>query len=173
MKHLRSVLILFILVLSGCDSFEKKFYNAIDEGQVNAIKNKNDNRFDLGAITNFTWDSVLVIRGNESVPVFSEQIENDLKRPTTDLPVDKDRFYFLQHDKSIIIKELDSRVQQGKPAYDIELCLIDSTQHRSWLSRSECKFRLMSNSGTIGDGTVFLFPPCNTTVVPDSLKIFK
>jgi alpha-acetolactate decarboxylase len=112
MKRLLPVLLLFPLILSGCDNFEKKFYNAIDEGQVNAIKNKNDNKFDLAAITSFTWDSVLVIRGNESVPVFSEEIENDLKRPTTDLPVDKDRFYFLQHDKSIIIKELDSRVHQ-------------------------------------------------------------
>ena len=173
MKYLVIVFTLFTLAaLSGCDSFEKKFYSAIDEGEIKVIKNKRDNVFDLSKITNFEWDSVLIIRGNESVPVTAEEIEVDLKRTTSNLPTDVDRFYFLQHDKSIIIKEIGRRDQLNKSAYNIELCLIDSTQHRSWLAKRECIFKLMSNARKVGIGTIFLFPPCNTTVVPDSLKIF-
>ena len=170
---IKIVTLLFSLtVLSSCDSFEKDFYNAIDQGQIRTIKKGSADTFDLAAITPFQWDSVLVITGNESVPVFSEEIETELHRETTDLPTFKDRFYFLQHDNTIITKEIASGIHSHKPAYDIELCLTDSTEPRSWLARQECKFKLMSNSKTIGDGTVFLFPPCKTTVIPDSLKIF-
>ena len=160
-------------ILSGCDSFEKDFYNRIDHGQFKVIKNNCADTFDLSDITLFEWDSVLIVNGNESVPVTAEEIQFELRRNTTDLPTFKDRFYFLQHDKKIIIKETESGVYSHKPAYDIELCLVDSTQHRSWLSRQECKFKLMSNSKTIGEGTIFLFPRCRTTVIPDSLKIFE
>jgi hypothetical protein len=168
MKNSINILVLIIITtLSGCDNFEKSFYKAIDDGEVKVLKNKNDNIFDLSKITDFKWDSVLVVRGNESVPVTAEQIEFDLKRVTTD----RDRFYFLQNDKTIIVKEISTR-NRGKSAYDIELCLIDSINHRPWLSRQEAIFRLMTNSRKIGDGTIFLFPPCHTTVIPDSLKIF-
>ena len=160
-------------ILSSCDSFENDFYNRIDQGQIKVIKNNAADTFDLSVITPFDWDSVLIVNGNESVPITAEEIEPELKRQTTDLPTFKDRFYFLQHDKTIIIKEIESGIYSHKPAYDIELCLIDATRHRSWLSRQECKFKLLSNSKTNGEGTVFLFPPCNTTVIPDSLKIFE
>ncbi len=175
MKNLLIILTAFfsLIFLSSCNSFEKDFYNAIDKGQIKVIKNNSADTFDLTSITNFQWDSVLIINGNESVPVTAEEIEPVLKRHTTDLPTFKDRFYFLQHDKTIITKEIESGIYSHKPAYDIEQCLIDSTHHRSWLARQECKFKLMYNSRTLGDGTVFLFPPCKTTVIPDSLKIFK
>lgn len=166
------VMLLIAIFQFSCNSFEKKFYNAIDDGENRAIKTRNHTTFDLATITDFKWDSVLVIKGNESVPVTAGEIENDLYRPTTDLPTLKDRFYFLQHDKTIIVKEIESSsLEADKPDYDIELCLIDSTHHRSWLSAQECKFKLMSNSFTKGHGTVFLFPPCKTTVIPDSLKM--
>ena len=175
MKSIINISISFFCLTSllSCDSFEKNFYNGIEQGQMRAIKNNLADTFDLVSTTPFQWDSVLVIMGNESVPVSAEEIETVLKRKTVDLSTFKDRFYFLQHDKTIITKEIESGIHSHKPAYDIELCLLDSTQHRSWLARQECKFKLMSNSRTIGDGTVFLFPPCNTTIILDSLKIFK
>jgi hypothetical protein len=168
-------IIIFILLIAvfefSCNRFESKFYNAIDEGENQAIKTHNHTTFDLSSITDFEWDSVLVVKGNESVPVTAEEIERALHRSTTDLPTFKDRFYFLQHDKKIIVEEIESAIESDKPDYDLELCLIDSIRYRSWLSRQECKFKLMSNSFTKGHGTVFLFPPCKTFVIPDSLKI--
>lgn len=166
-------IVIALTALTSCDTFERDFYNAIDEGQIRTIKNLNNEKFDLATITNFNWDSVLVIIGNESVPVTAEEIEISLHRRTTDLPTNKDRFYFLQHDKSIIVKEIDTRAFSNNAMYDIELCVTDSVNHRSWLARRECNFKLKSNSRTPGSGTVFLFPPCKTTVIPDSLKIFK
>jgi hypothetical protein len=119
-------IVIALTTLTSCDNFESDFYNAIDEGQIRAIKNYNNDKFDLSTVTNFKWDSVLVIRGNESVPVNAEQIELSLHGPTTDLPTDKDRFYFLQHDKSIIVKEIDTRAFSNKAEYIIEFCLKDS-----------------------------------------------
>ena len=110
-----------LIILTGCDGFEKQFYDHINQGQVNAIKNGADT-FDLSTITDFEWDSVILIRGNESVPVFKEEIEEiinnrksdicweerrfngkkdrELIFKTTDLPTFKDRFYFLTPDKN-------------------------------------------------------------------------
>jgi hypothetical protein len=145
-----SVISFALAVLSSCNSFESKFYKAIDDGEDRAIKTRNHTTFDLSSITDFQWDSLLVVKGNESVPVTAEEIERDLNRATTDLPTFEDRFYFLQHDKSIIVKEIESSIESDKPDYDIELCMIDSTQRRKWLSRRECKFKLMTNSFTKG-----------------------
>jgi hypothetical protein len=172
MKIISFILLLAVFQFS-CNSFESKFYNAIDKGENQAIKTHNQTTFDLSSITDFEWDSVLVVKGNESVPVAAEEIEQDLHRSTIDLPTFIDRFYFLQHDKKIIVKEIESSIESDKPDYDIELCLTDSSRYRSWLSRQECKFKLMSNSFTKGHGTVILFPPCKTFVIPDSLKMVK
>ena len=128
--------------------------------------------FDLASITDFYWDSVLIVRGNESVPIDAKQIEADLKRKTTDLPTFTDRFYFLQKDKNIIVKEVESMIHSHDPDVNIEFCLIDSVNYRPWLSRAECKFKLRSNSKRVGHGGIFLFPPCKTWVNEDSLKVF-
>lgn len=60
--------------LASCDNFERRFYENIDQGQLNVIQNGTDT-FDLATITNFEWDSVILIRGNESEPYFKEEIE--------------------------------------------------------------------------------------------------
>jgi len=113
MKRITHILIL--IALTGCDSFEKQFYNSIYQGQINAIEHGVDT-FYLSTITNFEWDSVILIRGNESVTILREEIEDminnhkseihwegrrfkDKKCPkhifrTSDLPTNKSRFYF-------------------------------------------------------------------------------
>ena len=170
MKLIFAILLIAMFQFS-CNSFENKFYKAIDEGEDRAIKTRNNTMLDLSAITDFKWDSVLVIKGNESVPVTAEEIQRDLHRATTDLPTFRDRFYFLQHDKTLIVKEIENSIESDKSGYDIELCLADSGKYRSWLSARECHFKLMTNSFTKHHGTIFLFPPCKTFVIPDSLKI--
>ena len=40
MKRIIYIFTLMIMtILTGCDSFEKRFYEKIDQGQINAIKN--------------------------------------------------------------------------------------------------------------------------------------
>jgi len=129
--------------------------------------------FDLSTITDFEWDSVLLFRGNESVPISEKQIEPILKRKATELPTFVDRFYFLTSDKKIIIKEIKSGIHSHKPEFDIESCLPDSSDEWFWFSRKECKFILKSNSRKIGQGSVILFPRCNTKFSPDSIRFFK
>lgn len=179
-----------MIIINGCDRFENRFYTKIDQGQINAIKNGSDT-FDLSIITEFEWDSVLLIRGNESVPYLKEEIEEILNNrsktvhlgdnhflnpssinntyTTTDLQTNRDRFYFLTLDKKIIEKEINSGIHKHKPAFDIISCFADSIQERYWLSKNECKFILKSNSLTAKQGTVFLYPDCKTKYTPDNI----
>ncbi len=60
--------------LASCDNFERRFYEKIDQGQLNVIQNGADT-FDLATITDFEWDSVILIRGNESEPCFKEDVK--------------------------------------------------------------------------------------------------
>ncbi len=154
--------------LASCDNFERRFYEKIDQGQLNAIQNGSDT-FDLATITDFEWDSVILIRGNESVPYFKEEIEAFLHHQknevhwvykTTDLPINRDRFYFLTPDKKIIEKEIKSGITKHRPAFDLVYCSTDSNNKRFWLSKNECKFILTSNSRKAGQGTVFMYPAC-------------
>ena len=161
---------IFILLLIGCNSFEKRFYSEIEQGEKNSILQKKLVIFDLSSITDFEWDSVYIVHGNESVPVFAEEIEVELKRKTTDLPTYKDRFYFLQQDKNVIVKEIEGMIYHD-PDVNIQFCLIDSSNSRPWLSRDESKFRLLSNSKRVGHGTIFLFSRCKTWVTDSSLKV--
>jgi hypothetical protein len=181
-----------LTILTGCNKFENRFYEKIDQGQANAIKNGSDT-IDLATVTDFDWDSVMLIRGNESVPYFKEQIEEiinnrkseihwedrrfkDIDDPklvykTTDLPTNRDRFYFLTPDKRIVEKEIRSGIYKHRPAFELIDCLIDSTNERYWLSKKECKFILKSNSQTVGQGTVFLYPACKTSFSQDSILL--
>lgn len=180
------------IILTGCDNFENRFYERIDKGEINAIKNGADT-FDLSTITDFEWDSVILIRGNESVPIFKEEIEEIINNrnsdihwedrrfngkedtrlvyKTKDLPTFKDRFYFLTPDKKIIEKEIKSGIYEHKPAFDIQPCYINTINRRYWLSKNECEFVLKSNSKTVGQGTLFLYPNCLTRqITKDDIK---
>jgi hypothetical protein len=171
----------------SCDNFEKKFYQRIDEGQINAIKNGFD-YFDLSTITDFEWDSVFLVRGNESVPELKEFIDEMLNNRqssihwedrrfkgevdtlfrwhTKDLPVNRDRFYFLTPNKELIEKEIKSGIHKHKPAFTIRYCnkhvkLKTYWLNSFWLSKEECKFKLFSNTQEAGEGTVWLEVNCN------------
>lgn len=179
MKQLKYIIIICLIsVLSSCDNFESTFYEHIDNGQINAIKNGSDT-FDLSTATDFAWDSVVLIRGNESVPVFKEEIEQILNNKTgnkykaEDLPTNRDRFYFLTPKKNLIIKEISSGIHIHKPAFDLKSCMIDSTKERFWLLRKECKFILKTNVQIAGEGTVFMFPNCETKFTPKDIKYIK
>lgn len=183
MKQTGYILFIGLMLLSSCNSFEKRFYNSIDTGQVNAIRNGSDT-FDLSSITDFDWDSVILIRGNESVPVFKEEIEeminscnsnidwedrrfNDMQDlnliyKTEDLPINRDRFYFMTPERKIIEKEIESGINIHNPAFELQYCLVDTTRKGYWLSRGECRFTLKSNVSTAGEGTMFLYPNCLT-----------
>ena len=176
MKQLKYIItICLITVLSSCDNFESKFYEHIDKGQINAIKNGFDT-FNLSSVTDFEWESVVLIRGNESVPVFKEEIEQILNNKTgnkykaEDLSTNRDRFYFLTPKKELIIKEISSGIHNHKPEFDLESCMVDSTKERFWLSKKECKFILKTNVQKVGDGTVFMFPNCETKFAPKDIK---
>ena len=162
------------LAIGSCDNFETRFYEHIDNGQINAIKNGSDS-FDLSEITDFEWDSVVLVRGNESVPIFKEEIEQILNvtgknYKAEDLSTDRDRFYFITSDNKLIIKEIQSGIHKHKPAFDLNYCVIDSTSNRSWLSKKECKFILKTNVQEVGEGTVFMYPDCETKFKPKSKR---
>lgn len=183
-------LILFT-IFTGCDNFESKFYERIDNGQINAAKNGSDT-FDLSSITDFAWDSVILISGNESVPVFKEEIEETLnnrnseihwedrrfknivdttfKYKADDIPVNRERFFFLTPDKKIIAKTMKKGYKDHEQCFSLELCLTDTINKRLWLSRQECKFTVKTNSKEYGKGTVFLFPQCKTSLKAENIK---
>ncbi len=182
----------FLTLLTSCDNFESKFYERIEKGQINAARNGSDT-FDLSTITDFAWDSVILISADESVPVYKEEVEEILNNhkskihwedrrfknviDTTliykaeDIPVDRERFYFLTPEKKIIVKTMKKGYKDHKQEFSLELCLIDSINERYWLSRQECKFTIKTNSKFLGQGTVFLFPECKTKYSKEDIKI--
>ncbi|MBK9328524.1 MAG: hypothetical protein IPM95_04245 [Sphingobacteriales bacterium] len=94
---------------------------------------------------------------------FKEIDDPILTYKTTDLPTNRP-FLFLTLNKKMVEKEIKSSIHKHRPAFDLSYCLVDSTNVRYWLSRNECKFILMTNSQTVGQGTVFLYPTCKTSL---------
>lgn len=165
-----------MVLFSSCDNFESEFYDRIEKGQIKAVKNGSDT-FDLSTITDFEWDSVILISGNESVPVFRDEVEEILNKPNLkymaeDLSVNRERFYFLTPKKEIITKTMNKGYKVHKQGFSLENCLIDTINERYWLSREECKFIVKTNSKKIGEGTVFLFPKCNTSLKAENIKFY-
>ena len=165
-------MILISTLLIGCDDFEEKFYAKIDTSQKLAIENNEPVIFNLNEVTDFEWNKMLHVSGNESVPVHNFEIEPTLGHKTTDLEVYKDRFYFLTPENELIVKEID---YQHSPAYEIEFCIRDTnnkTEYYQWLSKDECKFTLIPNTKVVRTGTVFLFPKCETKFDKNNFGIF-
>ena len=161
---------LSLIVLSSCDNFEKIFYDSISQAQINVINNGFDT-FDLSTITDFEWDSVILIGGNESVPIFKELIEEVLNRgdskpvyKTTDLPTFRDRFYFLTPDKKLIEKEIDHK--WGFQIYYCDKHISKETDwwwgYDFWLSKQEANFLVFSKEVT---STITYESSRNDTVV--------
>ena len=173
MTHKNSILGLILLItLSSCDSFEKDFYSKIDNGQKLAIDKNSSITFDLSTVTPFEWTKVLIVLGNESVPIWADEIEPYLKQKTTDLEINKDRYYFMTSDNKLIIKEIDSGIMVHYPAIEFEECLGEEEDFIKSYSKKEAVFTLVPNSKKIGRGTVFLFPNCETKFNRKNFGIF-
>lgn len=172
------ILIFIALIISSCDDFEEKFFKKIDQGQINAIKNGSD-KFNLSSITDFQWDSVFYISTRSSVEIPKKTIVEEFKYKfgssqiskyeITNLPGDRARFYFLNKKKELIIKEIDAG-DAHYPWYELEYCLKDSINEKSWLTKKECIFTIISGSRYPKAGTIYLFPNCKTKYSPEIFK---
>ena len=159
--------------LCSCGGFESDLYRKLDEAQASSIVSKDAVVFNLSDITPFEWDSVLLVSGNESVPVWATEIEPVLKRKTTDLDTDRDRFYFLTGNDELVIKEVESGIGSNQVAYCMKPCPVDSSAFLFWLSKSDCVFHCISNTEEPGTGTVFLFPSCIDKAAWSGFKLVK
>jgi hypothetical protein len=165
-------LIIFLTLLS-CDNFEKDFYSQIDNGQKLAIEKNSAITFSLSNATQFEWEKVLIVLGNESVPVYAKEIEPHLSRKATDLDVNMDRYYFFTSENNLIIKEIESGIMVHNPAIEFEECIGKEEDIFKSYSKNEAVFTLIPNSNKIGEGTVFLFPNCETKFDRTNFGIFR
>ena len=115
---------------------------------------------------------MLIVLGNESVPVYAKEIEPHLSRKATDLNVNMDRYYFFTSENNLIIKEIESGIMVHKPAIEFEECIGDEEDFIKYYSKKETIFTLAPNSKVLGNGTVFLFPSCETRLDPNNIGIF-
>lgn len=77
MKIVKNYITIFALalILISCDQFENKFYSKIEKAQKESIENNSPVKLKLEDITDFDWVKMMHVTGNESVPVFSFEIE--------------------------------------------------------------------------------------------------
>lgn len=155
----KGTLLSFAAILStGCSDFEGDLFDSIARGQEDLIRSQSSVTFDLSTVTPFAWDSVLVVIGNESVPVEGDDIAQDLGRPTSALDVNTDRYYFRCIDGSMTVIETSSSLYHI-PAMMFRYC-DGNSEHRSWLMKDQCRFVLETNCNEPPCGTVFLLPEC-------------
>ena len=176
---MKKIIYLFVVIIgfTSCNSFEAKYYE-----QVKTVYFNNSDIFDLTAVTDFQWDSVLIVRGNESVPVFKELIDESLNRRESlihweerrfknvidtsfryrvkkDIPTNKDRFYFLTPDKTIIEKTMSHKANWKN---DIGYWIHYDREYKFegyWLSKEECKFKVKKTEEWIS-----LYPQFKDTI---------
>ena len=146
---------LITLVFASCTSrFEKDFNNKLEEGIERYKVTKQPVIFNLSDITSFKWDKMLLICGNESVPVESEYIEKLIGQKTDDLGLNEARFYFFY--KSKLVKEIEISHGYHDQAFSIETC----SDTIGFLKVSECRFKLIPNTLAAKTGTIFLYTTC-------------
>lgn len=152
------LLLMFVSLLClSCERFEDDLFSEIRHRETNQLKS---DTFNLSLLTDFNWDSVLFIEGNESVPEYKEFLEEKLNRHsseihwekrregirdksmkyiTEDLPANTDRFYFLTPKKTIITKDIPHYgSNQGKYFWVISTS-IDTSNKSGWIFRDDCK----------------------------------
>lgn len=162
MRH-PTLLILLIGLFSSCTSyqFENKFYDKLEDGIKQYKLTRQPVKFNLTDITDFEWDRMILIRGNESVPVLAEEIEKFIGQKTTDLGLNKDRFYFFNH--NMLTKEIEISHDYNNQAFSIEAC----SEQSNFLTVQESNFKLIPNTLTVKTGTVYLYPTCKK--IPEAL----
>ena len=151
-------LILFLLILSSCDNFQEKLFNKIDIVKQSETL---EDTFDIAEITDFEWDSVLLIMGNESTIQDKEYVEDILNNKiielhweedkwiidknkkgihkSDELPIERDGFYFLTNDKKIIVKEIDHYNENKGRDYKLINLSKDTIIKTNWISRKDSK----------------------------------
>ena len=87
--------------------FEKKLLSKIEKNGKKFIDTKEKQYLDFKELTEFEWDFFKYISGNESVPVLKDEIKCDLNLDfeTSDLNINKSRFYFFKNNN--FIKEIE------------------------------------------------------------------
>lgn len=154
--------LLMLLLFSACsNSFEHKFYSGLELGLSSYSVKKKPVLFNLSHFTDFDWEKLIIIYGNESVPVLAEEIEHKIGYKTTDLSLNKDRFYFFKNNQ--LVKEIEIKSGYYTQAYLIEYCNDSSIV----LTKQDCRFKLVANDMTPKKGTIYLYPPCRN--IPDIL----
>lgn len=141
----------------SCERFQDDLFSEIQEREVNQIKS---DTFDLRLLTDFQWDSVLYVEGNESVPEFKEFIEEKLNRHASkihwekrregmidkslkykavDLPANTDRFYFLTPMKTIITKDIAHFGANQGMYFRVISTSKDTVNNSGWIFRDDCR----------------------------------
>lgn len=152
------LLLMFVSVLCfSCEHFQDDLFSEIQQREMNRSQL---DTFDLRVLTDFQWDSVLFVEGNESVPEFKEFIEErlnrhssnihwekrregmidkSLKHTTEDLPANTDRFYFLTPMKTIITRDIDHFGADQGMYFQVISTSKDTVSKSDWISRDACK----------------------------------
>jgi hypothetical protein len=145
------ILLAVSLIFIGCnreqDQFENDFYHSLNKASHQTVS-----KFDLSEITHFEWDEMILLTGNESVPIFVKEITPLIPEENEELPVDFDRFYFFLNNK--LIKKFDLFNDYHAQQYYLENC------GNIKLKKLDCIFRMKSNTKNRKEGTVVLVPQC-------------
>lgn len=157
-------LTLLSLVLFGCagevklpikpSQFEIDFYATL--AQIDPKDSLTD--LDLGALTPFAWDSVLIVMGDDEGALDAAFISSYLHRPTEGLPEDGDRFYSTKNGIVVETTTIEKANGWGKPSWLVVPYLSQPVNCAVcdfyWLNRSECRFKAQRDQGS-GYGTYF------------------
>jgi|TARA_B110000908_G_C10119641_1_gene386998 hypothetical protein len=136
--------------------FEKKLLSKIEENGKKFIESKEKQYLDFKELTEFEWDFFKYISGNESVPVLKDEIKCDLNLDfeTSDLNINKSRFYFFKNNK--FIKELEISHNDKIHFY--------FSNHCSEKDYYESKFIATNNSEKFKNSETILHPYCEERI---------
>ncbi len=154
------MIIIFLFSCKNSDlesiKFEKKLLSKIEENGRNFIKSKEKKYLDFKELTEFDWDFFKYISGNESVPVLKDEIKCDLNLDfeTSDLDINKSRFYFFKDNK--FIKKLEIGHNNKVRFYFSNYC--------SEKEYYESKFIATNNSEKFENSETILHPFCESII---------
>ena len=136
--------------------FEKKLLSKIEKNGKKFIDTKEKQYLDFKELTEFEWDFFKYISGNESVPVLKDEIKCDLNLDfeTSDLNINKSRFYFFKNNN--FIKEIEISHNVKVHFYFSNYC--------SEKEYYESKFIATNNSEKFENSETILHPFCESRI---------
>lgn len=104
------------------ENFEQKLFSKIEKSGKEFLESKEKKYLDFKELTEFDWDFFKYISGNESVPILKDEIkcELNLDFETSDLNINKSRFYFFK--KNNLIKEFEINHNEKVHFYFSNFC---------------------------------------------------